>query len=163
MCFKTYLNHPINQKTSQKKKNLRAITVFKKEGGGPARYDHDHRFNGFFFKPSLNWCRDYSTLWHCRNRNQTSKSPQISTRRRQTPFEGIGALCHKCHPQEVFDGFHLSGKIEWIQRPVYRQLYHWNISDYIKKIQSFTNFYNCKRVKLLQNTLLTYPTELQIH
>ena len=46
MCFKTYLNHPINQKTSQK--NLRAITVLKKEGGGPARYDHDHRFNGFF-------------------------------------------------------------------------------------------------------------------
>ena len=49
MCLKTYLNHPINQKRSQKK-NLRAITVFKKEGrGGPARYDHDHRFNGFFF------------------------------------------------------------------------------------------------------------------
>ena len=27
---------------------VRAITVLKKEGwGGPARYDHDHRFNGF--------------------------------------------------------------------------------------------------------------------
>ena len=33
------------------KKNLRTITVFKKRVGGgvPARYDHDHRFNGFFF------------------------------------------------------------------------------------------------------------------
>ena len=49
MCFKTYLNHPINQKIRRKKKNLRAITVLKKEGGGPARYDHDHRFNGYFF------------------------------------------------------------------------------------------------------------------
>ena len=55
MSFKTYLNHPINQKTSRKKQNLRAITVFQKEGGGPARYDHDHRFNGFFLKPSLRY------------------------------------------------------------------------------------------------------------
>ena len=53
MCFKTYLNHPINQKTSREKKKLRAFTVLKKEGGGLAMYDHDHRFNGFFFKPSL--------------------------------------------------------------------------------------------------------------
>ena len=30
------------------------ITVLKKEGGGPARYDHDHRFNGFFFDPFPN-------------------------------------------------------------------------------------------------------------
>ena len=51
MYFKTYLNHPINKK-KRCKKNLRAITVLKKERGGPARYDHDHRFNGFF-KPSL--------------------------------------------------------------------------------------------------------------
>ena len=51
MCFKTFLNHPINQKTSRKKKKKpKAITVLKKEGGGPARYDHDHRFNGFFFE-----------------------------------------------------------------------------------------------------------------
>ena len=37
MCFKTYLNHPTNQKTLRRKKNLRAITVLKKEvgwGGG---------------------------------------------------------------------------------------------------------------------------------
>ena len=55
MCFKTFLNHPINQKTSRKKKP-KAITVLKKEGGGPARYDHDHRFNGFFFDPfPYNW------------------------------------------------------------------------------------------------------------
>ena len=37
MCFKTYLNHPINQKIRREKKNLRAITVFKKEGGGVRR------------------------------------------------------------------------------------------------------------------------------
>ena len=52
MCFKIYLNHPINKKTSRKK-NLRAITVFKKERGGPARYDHDHRFNGFLLSLPL--------------------------------------------------------------------------------------------------------------
>ena len=56
MCFKTYLNHPINQKTSRKKKP-KGDHSFQKRGGGvggPARYDHDHRFNGFFFlKPSL--------------------------------------------------------------------------------------------------------------
>ena len=64
MCFKTYLNRPINKKTSKKikKKKPKAITVLKKEGGGPARYDHDHRFNGFltpslpFLTPSLNFC-----------------------------------------------------------------------------------------------------------
>ena len=51
MCFKTFLNHPINQKNVAKKKP-KAITVLKKEGGGgPARYDHDHRFNVFFFYP----------------------------------------------------------------------------------------------------------------
>ena len=33
MCFKTYLNHPINRKMSQKKEP-KAITVLKKEGGG---------------------------------------------------------------------------------------------------------------------------------
>ena len=51
MCFKAYLNHPINKKTLREKKP-KAITVLKKErGGGPARYDHDHRFNGVFFLP----------------------------------------------------------------------------------------------------------------
>ena len=29
--------------------------------------------------------KDYSALWHCRNRNLTAESPQISTRRLQTP------------------------------------------------------------------------------
>ena len=54
MCFKTYLNHPINQKTSQKKKPKGDHSFQKKRGDGPARYDHDHRFNGFFFlKTSL--------------------------------------------------------------------------------------------------------------
>ena len=53
MCFKTYLNHPINQKMLRKKKPKGDHSFQKKRGGGPARYDHDHRFNGFF-KPSLN-------------------------------------------------------------------------------------------------------------
>ena len=48
MCFKTYLRHPINKKTSQKN-YLRRSQFSKKRGGGPARYDHDHRFNGFFY------------------------------------------------------------------------------------------------------------------
>ena len=34
-------------------KKPKAITVLKKEGGrGPARYDHDHRFNVVFFTPT---------------------------------------------------------------------------------------------------------------
>ena len=33
MCFKTYLNHQINQKTSQKKNNLRQSQFSKKRGG----------------------------------------------------------------------------------------------------------------------------------
>ena len=42
-------NHT-NEKTEEKKKRKRS-TANKKSGGGvvPARYDHDHRFNGFFF------------------------------------------------------------------------------------------------------------------
>ena len=36
MCFKTYLNHPIKKKTSQKKQP-KAITVLKKEGGSGGR------------------------------------------------------------------------------------------------------------------------------
>ena len=35
MCFKTYLNHPINKK--RRKKKPKAITVLKKEGGGVRR------------------------------------------------------------------------------------------------------------------------------
>ena len=53
MRFKTYLNHPINQKTVQKKPP-KGNHSSQKRGGGPARYDHDHRFIGFFLKPSLN-------------------------------------------------------------------------------------------------------------
>ena len=56
--------------------------------------------------------QDYSALWHCRNYNLTAESPKISTRRPQTRDKGIGTLCHKCHTKEVFDGSHLSGKIE---------------------------------------------------
>ena len=50
MCFKAYLNHPINKKKKRSgKKNPKAITVLKNEGGlGPTRKDHDHGFNGFF-------------------------------------------------------------------------------------------------------------------
>ena len=32
-----------------KKKLPEAITVLKNKRGGPMRYDHDHRFNGYFF------------------------------------------------------------------------------------------------------------------
>ena len=55
MCFKTYLNHPVHQKTSRKKRPKGDHSFPKKRGGGPARYDHDHRFNGFFLKPSLRY------------------------------------------------------------------------------------------------------------
>ena len=34
-------------KKRRKKRTLKAITVLKKEGGGPSTYDHDHRFNVF--------------------------------------------------------------------------------------------------------------------
>ena len=52
------LGYSGNKKTVQEKKT-KAITVIKKEGGGggPARYDHDHRFNGFF-TPSLSFIRN---------------------------------------------------------------------------------------------------------
>ena len=39
----------LNKKTSQKNNYLKAITVLKKEGVGPARYDQGHRFNGFYY------------------------------------------------------------------------------------------------------------------
>ena len=46
--FQDIPDYPINPKTAQKKQP-KTITVLKKEGGGgPVRYDHDHRFNGFF-------------------------------------------------------------------------------------------------------------------
>ena len=57
MCFKTYLNHPINKKWSRKKNNLRRSQFSRKRGGGPARYDHDHRFNGFFTPSLSQWDR----------------------------------------------------------------------------------------------------------
>ena len=64
MCFKTYLNRPINKKTSREK-NLRAITVLKKEGGGAARYDHEQRFNGFFLKHSIRKSvKNYENAWN---------------------------------------------------------------------------------------------------
>ena len=45
--FQDIPDYLINQKTLQKKLP-KAITVLEKKGGeGPARYDHDHRFNGF--------------------------------------------------------------------------------------------------------------------
>ena len=49
-----------------RRKKPKAITVLKKEGGAPARYDHDHRFNGFFFTPSLSFIRnvDNKQIYH---------------------------------------------------------------------------------------------------
>ena len=55
---------------------------------------------------------------HFENHNLTLESPHISTRRPQTPDEGIGTLCRKCRTQKVFDGSHLSGKIEGSQARV---------------------------------------------
>ena len=44
-----------NQKTAQEKKTLSDHSSQKRGGGGPGRYDHDHRFNGFFLTlPSRN-------------------------------------------------------------------------------------------------------------
>ena len=40
--------------------------------------------------------KDYSLLWHYRNCKLTLESPQISTRRPQTPDTVIGALWRKC-------------------------------------------------------------------
>ena len=51
-CFKTYPGTQIKKnknKNSARKKKLKEITVLKKGGGGSARYDHDHRFNVFFY------------------------------------------------------------------------------------------------------------------
>ena len=46
ICFKTYIINQLIKKGQ--KKTPKAITILKKEGGRRARYDHDHRFNGFF-------------------------------------------------------------------------------------------------------------------
>ena len=48
VCFKTYLNHPINQKTLQKKPMGDHSSQKRGGGGGPSRYDYDHKFNVFF-------------------------------------------------------------------------------------------------------------------
>ena len=52
----------------------------------------------------LNYRKDYSALWHCRNFNLTSESSQISIWRPQTQDKGIGSLWPKWPTQEVFDG-----------------------------------------------------------
>ena len=52
MCFNTYLNQSINQKTSTTK-NLRANTVLKKEGGGVRRGVIMIRDSMIFLKPSF--------------------------------------------------------------------------------------------------------------
>ena len=84
----------------------------------------------------LNWCSDYSALRHLGNRNLNWESAQNFTRRLQTPDEGRGTLCGKFGTQEVFDGFHLSGKIEGSQTPVVenfenRQLHYWPMIENI--------------------------------
>ena len=37
----------------------------------------------------LNWCKDYSALWHCKNCNLTAESPQISTKRPRCLLEKV--------------------------------------------------------------------------
>ena len=66
----------------------------------------------------LDWCQDYSALRHLGNCNLTWESPQVFTRRPETPDKGIGPLCGKCGTQEVFDGFYLRGKKERSQTRV---------------------------------------------
>ena len=66
----------------------------------------------------MNLCMDYSALMHLGNRNLTWESPQILTRRPQSPDKGIGTLCGKCYTQEMFDGFDFKGKIEGSQTHV---------------------------------------------
>ena len=62
--------------------------------------------------------KNYSAHRHFGNCNQTLESPQISTRRHQTPEEVIGTLNAKCATQKVFGGSHLSDKIEGSQTRV---------------------------------------------
>ena len=46
-CFMKYLITSLIKR--QQKKESKAFTVLQKRGGGgPARYDHDHSFNGIF-------------------------------------------------------------------------------------------------------------------
>ena len=66
----------------------------------------------------LNLCPYYSAVRHLGNCNLTWESPQIFTKRPQTPDKGIGTLCGKCGTQEVFDGFDIRGKIEGSQTRV---------------------------------------------
>ena len=50
-------------KIQSKKKSQRRSQFLKKRGGGPARYDHDHRFNGFLFTPYLIWLENIIFGW----------------------------------------------------------------------------------------------------
>ena len=78
MCFKTYLSHPMNKKNVAKKNNLWRSQFSKKRGGGPARYDHNHRLNAFVFCypfPKLHWeivlSLQYTTLY-CKAQHSTA-------------------------------------------------------------------------------------------
>ena len=51
--------------------------------------------------------------------NLTWESPQIFTRRPQTPDKGIETQCGKCYTPEVFDGFYFKGKKEGSQTCVW--------------------------------------------
>ena len=53
---------------------------------------------------------------HLGNCNLTVESPQIFTRRPQSPDKGIGTLCGKCYTHKVFDGFDFKGKVEGSQK-----------------------------------------------
>ena len=55
------------------------------------------------------------------NRNLTWMSPQIFTRRPQTPDKGIGTLCGKCRTQQVFDNSQFGGNIEGSQAHVVQE------------------------------------------
>ena len=60
MCFKTYLNHPINKKKTSQKEKPKAITVLKKEGGGVRRGMIMITDSMVFFTPSLSVHPDLS-------------------------------------------------------------------------------------------------------
>ena len=52
IIFMTYLTNRILKKNCETKNYRRQSQFNRKRGGGPRRYDHDHRFNRFFY-PSL--------------------------------------------------------------------------------------------------------------
>ena len=69
--FQDVTDYSDDQKTAHTKNHLRRSQFSKKREGGPAGYDHDHRFNGYLFMASLTcfWDRKLffqkiSFFWH---------------------------------------------------------------------------------------------------